>query len=271
MGWPQEGQPFATPSSTSCALRHDHDLRQSRLDRAAAVSRISQRLSATCSGLQEAVVVGMADGYAQATRNAAFVNLHSAAGVGNAMGNIFTAYQEPHAAGRHRRPAGTLDPALRAVPVVARGDRAAQALRQMEHRAGARRGRAAGHRARLLHRDACRRADRCWCRFRSTTGSSPADRSRRADREPAICVRTPDVLGRSAPRSTQREVPPSWSAGRSIATALGRVVGSPSGQARVWDGADVGTLRLPGRSRAVCRLPAGDARRDRATACRRTT
>src|SRR5438874_11086876 len=43
-------------------------------------------------GLQEAVVVGMADGYAQATRNAAFVNLHSAAGVGHAMGNIFTAY-----------------------------------------------------------------------------------------------------------------------------------------------------------------------------------
>jgi benzoylformate decarboxylase len=44
-------------------------------------------------GLQEAVVVGMADGYAQATHNAAFVNLHSAAGVGHAMGNIFTAYR----------------------------------------------------------------------------------------------------------------------------------------------------------------------------------
>lgn len=44
-------------------------------------------------GLQEAVVVGMADGYAQARRNAAFVNLHSAAGVGHAMGNIFTAFK----------------------------------------------------------------------------------------------------------------------------------------------------------------------------------
>lgn len=44
-------------------------------------------------GLHEAVVVGMADGFAQATRNAAFVNLHSAAGVGNAMGNIFTAFK----------------------------------------------------------------------------------------------------------------------------------------------------------------------------------
>src|SRR5215208_5623772 len=44
-------------------------------------------------GLQEAVVIGMADGYAQATHNAAVVNLHSAVGVGHAMGNIFTAYR----------------------------------------------------------------------------------------------------------------------------------------------------------------------------------
>ncbi len=44
-------------------------------------------------GLQESVVVGMADGYAQATGNASFVNLHSAAGVGHAMGNIFTAFK----------------------------------------------------------------------------------------------------------------------------------------------------------------------------------
>ena len=44
-------------------------------------------------GLQESTVVGMADGYAQATHNASFVNLHSAAGVGHAMGNIFTAYR----------------------------------------------------------------------------------------------------------------------------------------------------------------------------------
>ena len=44
-------------------------------------------------GLQESIVVGMADGYAQARRNAAFVNLHSAVGVGHAMGNLFTAYR----------------------------------------------------------------------------------------------------------------------------------------------------------------------------------
>ena len=44
-------------------------------------------------GLQEASVVGMADGYAQATGRAAFVNLHSAAGVGHALGNLFTAFR----------------------------------------------------------------------------------------------------------------------------------------------------------------------------------
>jgi benzoylformate decarboxylase len=44
-------------------------------------------------GLQEASVIGMADGYAQASRNAGFVNLHSAAGVGHALGNVFTAYR----------------------------------------------------------------------------------------------------------------------------------------------------------------------------------
>lgn len=44
-------------------------------------------------GLQESVVVAMADGFAQSTRNAALVNLHSSAGVGHALGNIFTAYR----------------------------------------------------------------------------------------------------------------------------------------------------------------------------------
>src|SRR5438067_7231474 len=48
---------------------------------------------ASVLGLQEASVVGMADGYAQATRNAGFVSLHSAAAVGNALGNIYTAHR----------------------------------------------------------------------------------------------------------------------------------------------------------------------------------
>jgi benzoylformate decarboxylase len=44
-------------------------------------------------GLQESIVVAMADGHAQATGRPAFVNLHSAAGVGHAAGSIFTAWR----------------------------------------------------------------------------------------------------------------------------------------------------------------------------------
>ncbi|MBK6801935.1 MAG: benzoylformate decarboxylase [Novosphingobium sp.] len=44
-------------------------------------------------GLNEAVVVGMADGYAQASGRPALVNLHSSAGTGHAMGNLFTAFR----------------------------------------------------------------------------------------------------------------------------------------------------------------------------------
>jgi len=47
-------------------------------------------------GLHEAVVVGMADGYAQASGRVSVANLHTAPGVGNAMGAIFNA-QANHA------------------------------------------------------------------------------------------------------------------------------------------------------------------------------
>ena len=42
-------------------------------------------------GLQEAVAVGMADGFAQASGSVAHVNLHTAPGVGNGVGAIFNA------------------------------------------------------------------------------------------------------------------------------------------------------------------------------------
>lgn len=63
-------------------------------------------------GLQEAVVVGMADGFAQARGNPTLVNLHTAPGVGNAMGAIFNA-QANHSplvitAGQQVRPAITM-------------------------------------------------------------------------------------------------------------------------------------------------------------------
>ena len=42
-------------------------------------------------GLQEASVVAMADGFAQSTGKPALVNVHTAAGMGNAMGNLVAA------------------------------------------------------------------------------------------------------------------------------------------------------------------------------------
>ncbi len=44
-------------------------------------------------GLHEGAVVAMADAFAQITGNAGIANLHSAGGVGNAMGTIFTAFR----------------------------------------------------------------------------------------------------------------------------------------------------------------------------------
>jgi benzoylformate decarboxylase len=45
-------------------------------------------------GLHEGAVMAMADGYAQVTGRAALVNLHAAAGLGNAMGNLANAAQQ---------------------------------------------------------------------------------------------------------------------------------------------------------------------------------
>ncbi len=42
--------------------------------------------------LQEVTVLGMAEGYVQATGRASLVNLHTAPGLGNAMGAVVTAY-----------------------------------------------------------------------------------------------------------------------------------------------------------------------------------
>ncbi len=67
-------------------------------------------------GLQEATVLGMADGYAQGTGQAAFVNLHTSPGLGNAMGNIVTAWHNRTplvvTAGQQDRRHISLDPML---------------------------------------------------------------------------------------------------------------------------------------------------------------
>ncbi len=64
-------------------------------------------------GLQELVVLGMADGYAQASGSPTHVNLHTAPGVGNAVGGIFNAQANKAplliTAGQQVRPQITLE------------------------------------------------------------------------------------------------------------------------------------------------------------------
>ncbi len=55
--------------------------------------------------LQEAVALGMADGYAWASGRPAFVQLHIAPGLGNAMGLLYNARRTGTPLGRLRRPA----------------------------------------------------------------------------------------------------------------------------------------------------------------------
>lgn len=64
---------FGNPGTTELAL----------LDALSGASDIQYIL-----GLQEASVVAMADGYAQASGRPGFVNLHTAGGLGNAMGAL---------------------------------------------------------------------------------------------------------------------------------------------------------------------------------------
>ena len=51
--------------------------------------------STTCSRSRRRPRSAMADGYAQATGRPAFLNLHTSAGLGNAIGNLTNAVGEP--------------------------------------------------------------------------------------------------------------------------------------------------------------------------------
>ena len=74
-------------------------------------------------GLHEGSVVGMADGYARAMRQPVFVNLHTAAGVGNAMGALVTAWHNKAplivTAGQQTREMMLLEPLLTNVDATA--------------------------------------------------------------------------------------------------------------------------------------------------------
>src|ERR671926_1411494 len=76
-------------------------------------------------GLQEAAVMAMADGYAQASGKLAVVNLHVAPGLGNAMGMLYDAQKASSpilvTAGQHEQSFNATEPILWAdLPEIAR-------------------------------------------------------------------------------------------------------------------------------------------------------
>ena len=143
-------------------------------------------------GLQEASVIGMADGYAQATRNAGFVNLHSAAGVGNALGNIYTAH-------RNQTPlvitAGQQARSILPLQAFLYAERASEFPRPYVKFASSRRApRTCRRRSRAPITWRCSRpAGRPSSRCRSTTGPIRPSRSKRA-RSAANSAPTPDAM-----------------------------------------------------------------------------
>ena len=141
-------------------------------------------------GLQEASVVGMADGYAQATRNAGFVNLHSGGRRRQCARQYLHRPPQPDAAGHHRRPAGPLDPSAAGLSLRRAGFRISAALCQIQRRAGAARGRAGGDRTRLLRRDAAAlRADLRLDPDRRLDAPGAADRSPPASAASSVPIR----------------------------------------------------------------------------------
>ena len=76
-------------------------------------------------GLQEAAVMAMADGYAQASGKLAVVNLHVTPGLGNAMGMLYDAQKAASpilvTAGQHDQDFNRTEPILYAdLPPIAR-------------------------------------------------------------------------------------------------------------------------------------------------------
>ena len=103
-------------------------------------------------GLQEAIVLAMADGYARASGRLAACNVHVAPGLGNAIGALYTAYVSGTplivTAGQQEQGHGLMEPLLYAplvpiaTPVVEVGDRGRAARRSAAHPAPRRQGRA---------------------------------------------------------------------------------------------------------------------------------
>ena len=101
-------------------------------------------------GLQEAIVIAMADGYARASGELVACNVHVAPGLGNAMGSLFTAFNSGTplivTAGQQEQGHGLTEPLLYAPLGADRhaggemGDRGHAARRPAAHRSPRREG-----------------------------------------------------------------------------------------------------------------------------------
>jgi hypothetical protein len=80
--------------------------------------RIFPPISATCLGLQESIVVAMADGYAQATPTRRSSMCIPRRARTRARQRVHRD-EDPHTARDHGRPAGARNPSVRALPVRA--------------------------------------------------------------------------------------------------------------------------------------------------------
>ena len=236
-------------------LRHQKSVRQSRLDRAAVPRRLARR-HRLCAGPAGSVLHRhgrrLCAGDAQCRlrqfafggrrRQCARQYLHRAS--------------QPDAAGHHRRPAGALDPAAAGLSAGRARLGISAALREIQRRAGAARGRARRDRARLLHGDAA--AVRADLRVRADRRLDARDLAGRGapgqPRARARCVGDEDAgggVGREqapCPRRRPRRRP---RAGRRSHGQGGR-----EDESRRLGQPVLGALLLPRAASAIRRFPA---------------
>ena len=222
-------------------------------------------------GLQEAVVVGMADGYAQASGRGRRTSTSTRRpGVGNAMGAIFNAQANKSpllvTAGQQVRAHMTMQANL----TNRDADAGPAPVRQVELRAAARAGRPGRARARDPPRRAAAARARRSCRSRWTTGRveidagdvAPGDRapvSGRAGADPEAVARARRAA-RARPQRPVLVAGPDVDASRRLG-AGGRARRAPAparlGDARRRAAAGSASPRTTRTSRACCRRRSG--------------
>ena len=217
-------------------------------------------------GLQESVVVGMADGYAQATRQRRVRQPALGGRRRPRHGQHLHRLPQPHAARHHRRAAGAVDSSLRAVSLRHAGGEAARAVREVEQ---------SSRRAAKTCR-ARSRAPITWrCRSRAARRSSrfPVDDWDRTDGA-ASRTRTVSRSTASGPGSDRddrramldRSARPAFVVGPGVDRndAWDEVVAlAERHQALVWVSPMSSRCSFPERHPLFAGFPAGDARADR--------